>query len=141
MQFNTYVRISQQGILPLKITSYTQSYSSDVIERSWKTSENPPEWHSQKGETVVRFTILIEGNYIDNDGVQKIATFWYEYTNLDVFLHIKSLIENYDKKGKLVLTNRGHRPKVINPSNQTNNNQTLSTPNDKIEYINKASTR
>ncbi|MDG5492272.1 hypothetical protein [Psychroserpens sp. SPM9] len=126
---NVYYQIDDYEIIPLKILFFKQKHTTEVINEA-------------TSKTVPVSTIMIKGEYSKNG--TKSVYFKYSYTDMDAFLAIKSLFENYDQEGKLILIKSPAKigdPTTINVPGSESKQSIFPIQNDQIEYIHKASTK
>lgn len=128
-----YIRVDDYKIEPFKITKLEQEYTTVALEYS---NLRPHE------KSIPLYTINIRGTH-KNNGIKNVF-FKFQFTNLEAFLATISLLESYDRKGKLILSKA---PVSVNIPTQLVTIPGSEKPkpifpikNDIIEYIHKGST-
>ncbi|MBU2939544.1 hypothetical protein KO494_08320 [Lacinutrix sp. C3R15] len=129
-----YIRIDDYKIEPFKVNQLEQEYTTVLLDYS---NLRPHE------KSIPLYTIKISGTHISN-GIREVY-FDFKFTNLEAFLATTSLLENYDRKGKLILSRSQVNPQdavnvvienIANPSPGRQNEQPIfPIQNDIIEYI------
>lgn len=134
---NFYIKTDDYKTEPFKVKTLKQEYATVLLGDS---NLKPYE------KSVPLYTIKIIGTYKSN-GLKNVY-FNFKFTKLEAFLATISLLENYDRKGKLILSRApADNPDAVNSAVVQITNPTLpgnqSPPpvfpikNDIVEYIHK----
>jgi len=135
--------VVQDGKLyPFKVISIVDMYGGNTLQTYTVKVDNlnKPILSTGFTESIGEnpyFYIMIKGDYTV-DGKKVTKYFNFKYYDKDLFVMMKSLIENYDKKGKLILQWTDSNKVQIGDDIQLGNNtikKKYYTPNPGIIYL------